>query len=185
MRGMGVDASTTCIGYSIWEDDELVLCNRLVPSDNCVDWCERIQDLSARVQSIITEYGIEKIVEEDVPLSKKQALTLVQLGAVKGMMLTIAHENNVLIEFQPVGTWRKDIGISCGDRDRASMKVKSIEKVNELFGLNLEIPLTRCGNYKDGTGIDDMADSVLVYASKIDKYKQKPVVKKTFGGGAK
>lgn len=169
---MGIDASTTCIGYSIWEDEKLIYCNKLIPNNNCKDWTSRIQDLSFQVQTIIDKYNVELIIEENVPLIGRQNIVLVQLGAVKGMMLTIASINEIPIGFVEVGTWRKNIGISCGDKDRTSMKIKSIEKANELFNLNFEIPRTRNGNFKED-GTDDICDSILVYASTLDKYRIK------------
>lgn len=172
MIGMGIDASTTCIGYSIWEDDELIYCDKLKPSQKCENWLERIQDLSYRVQELINRYKVEKIIEEDVPLINRQSSVLAQLGSVKGMMLTIASINQIPIEFINVGTWRKNIGISCGDKDREHMKIKSIEKANELFGLDFEIPYTKNGRFKED-GTDDICDSVLVYASSLGKYKTK------------
>lgn len=177
MKILGIDASTTCIGYSIWEDDKLVHFDKLRPNSKCENWMERIQDLSFKVQEIIDKYKIEKIIEENVPLIGKQNIVLVQLGSVKGMMLTISSINNISIEFIEVGTWRKNIGISCGQKDRTSMKIKSIEKVNELFNLGFEIPYTKNGNFKED-GTDDICDAILVVASVLDKYKVK---KKGFG----
>lgn len=174
---MGIDASTTCIGYSIWNDDKLLHYGKLVPNKECKDWTMRIQDLSSQIQSIIDKYNVEMIIEENVPLIGRQNIVLVQLGAVKGMMLTIASINKIPIGFVDVGTWRKNIGISCGDRDRTSMKIKSIEKVNELFGLGFEVPYTKNGNFKED-GTDDICDSILVYASELEKYK---IERKTFG----
>ena len=114
---------------------------------------------------------------EDVPLMSIQSKILVQLWVCQDALLTIAQLNNIEIEFVGVGTWRKNIGISTGERDRNSMKIKSIEKANELFGLNLPIEYTRNGSYKP-CGSDDIADSILIYASTLDKYKIKT---KSFG----
>ena len=51
------------------------------------------------------------------------------------------------MNFIAVGTWRKNIGISTGEKDRDSKKIASLEKANELFGLNLNMAYTRTGKY--------------------------------------
>ena len=75
------------------------------------------------------------------------------------------------MEFIPVGTWRKNIGISNGDKERDKMKIKSIHKANELFGLDLACVFTKNGNYNDKKSDDDIADSINVYASTRNKYR--------------
>ena len=57
------------------------------------------------------------------------------------------------------------------------MKVKSIQKVNELFNINLSLVFTKNGNYNPNKSDDDISDSILIYCSTRDKYK----VKKGFG----
>ena len=175
MIGIGIDASTSIIGYSVLQDDKLLYFDKLEPIDG--NWRERVQDFIPQIQNIIDKYKVDKIVMEDVPLMSRQSKVLVQLGVCQGALLTIAQLNNIEIEFVGVGTWRKNIGISTGERDRNSMKIKSIEKANELFGLNLPIEYTRNGSYKP-CGSDDIADSILIYASTLDKYKIKT---KSFG----
>jgi hypothetical protein len=115
---------------------------------------------------------------EDIPLIGKQNKVLVQLGTMQGMLLGLCYSHNVEVEFISVGTWRKNIGISCGDKDRDHMKIKSIEKANELFELNLNCIYTKSGNYNGSKSDDDISDSILIYASTRDKYK---INKKYFG----
>lgn len=174
---MSLDSSTTCIGYSIWEEDNLICYGKLKPNLHCEDWTERIQNLSFQVQNLITEYNVKKIIQEDVPLIGRQNMVLVQLGAVKGMILTVAYINKIEVDFISVGTWRKNIGISCGGKERDEMKVKSIQKANELFNINLSLVFTKNGNYNPNKSDDDISDSILIYCSTRDKYK----VKKGFG----
>ena len=175
MIGIGIDASTSIIGYSVFQDDKLLYCDKVERIDG--NGRERVQDVIPQIQNIIDKYKVDKIIMEDVPLMSRQSKILVQLGVCQGALLTIAQLNNIEIEFVGVGTWRKNIGISTGERDRNSMKIKSIEKANELFGLNLPIEYTRNGSYKP-CGSDDIADSILIYASTLDKYKIKT---KSFG----
>ena len=89
----------------------------------------------------------------------------------------LVYEKGIEIEYINVGTWRKNIGIGDGDKQRDSKKVRSIQKANELFGLKLPCLFTKGGNYKP-CGSDDISDSILIYASTRDKYK---VQEKKFG----
>ena len=82
------------------------------------------------------------------------------------------------MEFIPVSTWRKNIGILVGKKDRDTKKIMSINKANELFGINLNCVMTKGGNYNLDKSDDDISDSILLYASTRDKYKNKPT---TFG----
>lgn len=72
MISMGIDASTTCVGYSIWNEDTLITYGKLVPNSTNKDWTERIQNLAFQIQDIINKYNIEMIIEENVPLINRQ-----------------------------------------------------------------------------------------------------------------
>lgn len=177
---LGLDMSTSCCGYALFDNGKLIHCNKITP--NGVDWRERVSNLSIELINIIQSNDVTKIVSEDVPLIGKQSSVLVMLGACQGMLIAISKLYDIPISLVPVGQWRKNIGISTGDRDRDSMKIKSIQKCNELFGTDYEIHYTKSGNYKSEW--DDITDSVLIYASTLDEYKVQPI-KKSFGKGAK
>ena len=106
-------------------------------------------------------------------------MTAIQLGYAQGVY-SVIEQVYCEIEYIDVGTWRKNIGINDGkDQRRNAKKIKSIEKANELFGLNLPIEFTQGGNYKSN-GSDDISDAILIYSSTRDKYKKKL---KSFGRG--
>lgn len=173
MVGIGLDASTSCIGWSVFNNDKLIN-HGMIKTDNTIgDWRERIQFFIPKLQELINKYHPNIFVVEDVPLINKQMITLVQLGAVQGMLLSICAQNNIEIKFVNVNTWRKDIGISDGNKDRNSKKIRSIEKANELFELELPCVFTKFGNYNALKSADDEADAILVYASTLDRYKIK------------
>jgi hypothetical protein len=93
------------------------------------------------------------------------------------MSISLFSSLGIPIQFIEVGTWRKNIGISTGDKSREAKKIKSIEMANKLFGLDLPINYTKGGNYKE-EGSDDISDSILLYCSTRNKYKVKTT---TFG----
>ena len=186
MISISIDASTTMIGYSIWDEDELIKYGKLAPTIKDLEWRERVKDFIPQLQTIINEYKPKKMYAEDVPLFEKGQgakgkKTLVQLGATQGSIIGLCGANNIEIEFIPVSTWRSNIGLYNGTeegKERDNLKIASIIKANELFGIDLKCLYTRNGTYKSKGSDDDIADSILVYASTRDKYKIKS---KSFG----
>ena len=173
MIGIGLDASTSCIGWSVFNNDKLVNHGMIKTESSMDSWRDRIQFFIPKLQELINKYHPSIFVVEDVPLINKQMITLVQLGAVQGMLLSICAQNNIEIKFVHVNTWRKDIGISDGDKNRDNKKIRSIEKANEIFNLELPCVFTKFGNYNALKSADDEADAILVYASTLDKYRVK------------
>lgn len=172
MNVISIDASTTCIGWSIFDNDNLIAYGKLKPTIEKLEWRERIQNLIPQVQELINKYKPTEMYVEDVPLiAQKAKKTLVQLGAVQGSLIGICGANNIKMNFITVGMWRHNIGISTGDKDRDSMKVKSLHKANELFDLDLACVFTKGGNYNGDKSDDDIADSINLYASTRKKYQ--------------
>lgn len=169
-----MDASTTAIGWSIFEDDDLVSYGKLTPDEFCDGWRERIVNFIPKLNSIVKEYKPQEAYIEDVPLiASKSKLTLVQLGAVQGMLLGVLYSNTINVNFIRVGAWRKKIGLFDGTKEgkeRDILKQHSIEKANELFGLDLNCVFTKSGKYNGSKSDDDISDSILIFASTREKY---------------
>ena len=181
MKTISLDASTTCIGWSIWDEDNLVSYGKIKPTIDKLEWRDRIQNLIPQLNEIIKEYKPSNCITEDVPLFGKGNKTLVQLGSVQGMILGVCYSNNIEVNFITVSKWRSDIGLFTGnteDKKRENLKPNSIKKANELFGLNLNCIYSKNGVYQENKSDDDISDSILLYASTCDKYKVKP---KLFG----
>lgn len=180
MRVLSLDASTTCIGWSIWEDDNLLKYGKQ-KADKKLDWDIRIRKFAPFLYNLGKQTKIEKIYIEDVPLyekgknggSAKGKSTLVKLGAIRGMVLTVAELLKVEVKPIKVFEWRKSIGINTGDKHRDIKKVKSIKLANELFNLHLNLVFTKSGRYSEDKSDDDISDSILLYASTRDKYRNR------------
>ena len=115
MISISIDASTTMIGYSIWDEDELIKYGKLAPTIKDLEWRERVKDFIPQLQTIINEYKPKKMYAEDVPLFEKGQgakgkKTLVQLGATQGSIIGLCGANSIDVEFIPVSTWRSNIG---------------------------------------------------------------------------
>ena len=179
---ISLDCSTTAIGWAVFDNDNLIEYGRLTPSVSGLGWRDRVHNLIPQLEELLEKYKPTKIYQEDVPMGGAGgALVLVELAYVQGLLSSIERKY-CDIEYIAVGTWRKNIGINSGkDQRRNAKKIKSIEKANELFGLDLPIEYTSGGNYKEN-GMDDISDSILLYSSICDKYKVKT---KSFGKGVK
>lgn len=175
---LSLDASTTAIGWAVFDNDKLIECGRLTPTEKDLEWRDRVHNLLPQLEQLIIKYKPIKIYQEDVPMGGAGgALVLIELAYVQGLLSSI-ETKYCDIEYIAVGTWRKNIGINSGqDQRRNAKKIKSIEKANELFNLDLPLEFTSTGNYKEN-GSDDIADSILLYCSTRDKYKVKG---KSFG----
>ena len=178
MKFISLDCSTTCIGWAVFEEDNLIQYGRLEPTEKGLDWQDRVHNLLPQLEQLILKYKPTTIYQEDVPMGGTGgALILSQLNYLKGA-LSVVIRKYCNIEYIGVGTWRKNIGINDGkDQRRNAKKIKSVEKANELFDLNLPLEFTSGGNYKEN-GSDDISDSILLYCSLCDKYKVKV---KSFG----
>lgn len=163
MITMGVDASTRSTGYSIFKNKELIDYGVIKPEGE--DWRERIVNQAPELVKILAKYHPDKIYMEDVPLKAQNPKVLVQLGAVQGFFYGLAASLNIPIKFLIPSEWRSHMGLFDGTKagtKRAEMKRKSVDKANQLFGLNL-IWKSPSSKFND----DDVSDAILVAYSQI------------------
>ena len=158
---MGIDASSTCTGWSIFSDSKLVDYGAISPKGK--DWRKRIYDERSDLNAIIQKYNPAKIFMEDVPLKAKGGLsTLVKLGGVQQSIYTIATDNGIEIEFAEPSTWRSKGGLYDGTREgtkRDVLKKKAIDLANAKFGLDLKWVAP-----KSKLNEDDQAEAILICA---------------------
>ena len=166
MVNMGIDASSTCIGWSVFQNNKLIDYGKILPYDNKSDWQNRLKSMSQEISYIIDKYSPNKVYVEDVPLMKKGGMkTLVILGAVQGFLIGIFNSRHIDVEFISVSTWRKEIGLFTGNKEglkREEMKQKSIEYSNNTFGIELKW-VSPSSKKND----DDIADAINICWSQI------------------
>ena len=158
---MGIDASSTCTGWSIFEDNELIDYGAISPKGD--NWRDRLFHEGPELAQIIQKYKPEKIYMEDVPLKASGGLkTLVVLGGVQGFIYGVAATNNVPVEFVSPNTWRSEGGLFDGTKEgkkREVLKQKAIEVANKKFNLEL---IWNGPNSKKSQ--DDIAEAILIAA---------------------
>ena len=158
----GIDASTSCTGWSIFKDDKLITYGAIKPHGE--DWRGRVMDLTMALSEIFKIHRPNIIYMEDVPM-KKGSLTIEKLGAVQGVVLALCAAYKIKPCFLLPSKWRRDLNLFDGTRaglQRDVLKKKAIEMVNEEFGLNLTwvAPSSKKND-------DDIAESILIAYSQI------------------
>lgn len=163
MKIMGIDASTSAIGYGIFEKEKLIVSGVIKPKHSN-NWTKRIEEEWKELNNLVKKYKPRLLYIEQVPL-KKGSFTLQKLGAVQGMILSICAQHNIQSVFLLPSEWRKAVGIYDGTRNglqRDVLKKKAIELANELFNLNLKwISPTSTLNE------DDEAEGILIAWSQL------------------
>lgn len=155
----GIDASTTNVGIGILEGKELIHYECISPKDK--NWENRVGIISIRLNELFNEYKIdEEIFIEDLVL-KDGKPTLAKLACVRGAIKAISSLHNIKLNPDNVFDWRKNAGFYDGTKEgtkRNAMKKKAIERVKELFGIDVN---------------DDTAEGIL-----IAYYHKYPMTKK-------
>lgn len=160
---LSLDASSSSTGWSIFDKKGLSAYGVIQPEGE--DWRDRLVHQGPKIKEIIERYHPNQIVMEDVPLKSGNQKVLVILGAVQGFIIGIASSYDIPIKFVLPSEWRSPLGLYDGTREgtkRKELKKKSIEKANELFGLNL---LWVSPSSKKN--MDDISDSILLGYSQI------------------
>lgn len=166
MRIVSLDASTSCTGYAVFDGDNLIAHGKIKPHGD--DWRDRIMEETMALADLFRQYNPTFVVAEDVPL-KDGKKTIIKLGAVHGMILSLCAGFKIKPLFLLPSNWRHDIGLFDGTRDgmkRDVMKEKAVNMANEIFGLDLQW-VSPTSSKND----DDEAESILIGWSQIVKAK--------------
>lgn len=164
MTVCGIDASTSCTGWSIFIDGQLIEYGAIKPKGD--DWRDRIMALTMDVTHVFKQYHPSILYIEDIPL-KKGSLTIEKLGAVQGAILALCAAYKIKPCFLLPSKWRGDLNLFDGTKaglQRDVLKKKAIEMANQEFGLNLAwvAPSSKKND-------DDIAESILIAYSQIKK----------------
>ena len=169
MTVMGIDGSTTSSGWAIFESNGCIriASGRIRPKGD--NWRDRIEQEWDEFNQILKKYHPKKIYVEDVPL-KDGKPTILKLGSVQGMMICLAAQHNIEIQFLSPDKWRSGLGLYDGTRQgthREVLKKKAVETANKLFGLNL-LWIKEKSKQND----DDEAEALLIAYSQIKPKSQ-------------
>ena len=168
MKVMGIDASTTSTGVSIFDETNLIFYTTIKPTGE--DWRDRLFHQGPVLKEIVEEYKPDIVYMEDVPLKKVGGLqTLVILGGVQGFFYGIIASHNIPVKFLAPTQWRSKLQMFNGTEEgkkREVLKKKAVMMANEIFGLNL----VWNGPTSKKTE-DDVAEAILIAYSQIKPKK--------------
>ena len=167
---IGIDASTTSTGVSVFDNLQLLYYTTIKGiGDN---WREKLFSQGSELIKIIELYHPTIAYMEDVPLKKNGGLqTLVILGAVQGFIYGIMSTYAISVEFLSPTKWRSSLHMFNGTiegKKRDVLKEKAVNLCNDIFGLNL----IWAGPYSKKSE-DDVAEAILVAFSQIRFKKPK------------
>ena len=152
MRVLALDASTKSTGIAIFDNKELL--GKACITASSTDLFNRIHKMVDKIDALIGEVGIEKIVmEEVIPDHQKNTQTFKALMYLQAAVMMMLHDKHpkVTVELIYPGSWRSQAGIRTGRGvKRETLKEADIRRAQEVFGaqqLN-----------------DDEADAILIGA---------------------
>lgn len=151
MRILAIDASTKSSGWAIFDNNELKKYGLIAAADS--DLVKRINTMITKLDKILQENDIEKIILEEVrPEEKGQQpnlkthKALMYLQAAIVFLLHERYSNIELIYIYP-SEWRSLCGIHTGRGiERQALKLADIQFVKEKFNID--------------NANDDMADAI-------------------------
>lgn len=165
---MGIDGSITSSGWAVLDSEEYkrIASGRIKSKGE--NWREKIEYEWIAFNQIIEEYHPDKIYMEDVPMKDGKS-TILKLGAVQGMIICLAAQHGIDIQFLLPSEWRGSLNLYDGTRQgthREILKKKAVDMANKLFNLNLSWT-----NPKSKKNEDDEAEAILIAYSQIKPRK--------------
>ena len=160
---LGLDISTSKIGYAIVDKDEKLILSKFLKFKSDVPLEQRAKAFEERMLNLMVKYDIRQIFVEQPFMAfsggKTTALTMSKLQRFNGMC---CYGLFCLYGFAPTLIQANKARGLCGIKIKRGEKAKEkvIEWATQTYPDSFTYDLTRHGNPKPGT--DDMADAVVV-----------------------
>ena len=167
---LGLDMSTLSSGYSVFNCKKKLVDYGVWKQDKKVLWRDRCINMGNELSKLIDVCSPSLIYCEDTILNGElggnvQAIKM--LSVLQGIVLGVSNVHGVEIKFLMPSAWRRDLGVYDGTREgtkRPMMKYKTIQVVNQIYGLelfyNLNIP-------KSVKNQDDIGDAIGIAHSQL------------------
>lgn len=132
---IALDESTTCTGYAVFGDGELIEHGNF--SFKSKDVLERVSLIMEEIEELIKTYKPDNMVIEDVQITMNAATAKSLLG-LQFMIEVYAHRNNISCETYRTTKWRKILGLSNSRAlDRKAKKQETIAYVKDKYGIEI------------------------------------------------
>lgn len=162
--------STLSSGYSVFNCKKKLVDYGVWKQDKKVLWRDRCINMGNELSKLIDVCSPSLIYCEDTILNEElggNVQTIKMLSVLQGIVLGVSNVHGVEIEFLMPSAWRRDLGVYDGTREgtkRPMMKYKTIQVVNQIYGLdlfyNLNIP-------KSVKNQDDIGDAIGIVHSQL------------------
>ena len=132
---IALDESTTCTGYAVFNDSELIKHGLFALKSK--DVLERVSYIMEKIEELIKTYKPDNMVIEDVQITMNAATAKSLLG-LQFMIEVYAHRNNISCETYRTTKWRKILGLSNSrSLDRKAKKQETINYVKDKYGIDV------------------------------------------------
>ena len=132
---IALDESTTCTGYAVFDDGELI--EHGIFSFKSKDVLERVSLIMEEIEELIKTYKPDNMVIEDVQITMNAATAKSLLG-LQFMIEVYAHRNNISCETYRTTKWRQILGLSNSrSLDRKAKKQETIDYVKNKYGIEI------------------------------------------------
>ena len=132
---IALDESTTCTGYAVFDDGELI--EHGIFSFKSKDVLERVSLIMEEIENLIDTYKPDNMIIEDVQITMNAATAKSLLG-LQFMIEVYAHRNNISCETYRTTKWRKILGLSNSrSLDRKAKKQETIDYVKDKYGIDV------------------------------------------------
>ena len=132
---IALDESTTCTGYAVFNDSELIKHGLFALKSK--DVLERVSYIMEEIEKLIKTYKPDNMVIEDVQITMNAATAKSLLG-LQFMIEVYAHRNNISCETYRTTKWRKILGLSNSrSLDRKAKKQETIDYVKDKYGIDV------------------------------------------------
>lgn len=132
---IALDESTTCTGYAVFDDGELI--KHGIFSFKNKDVLERVSLIMEEIEELIKTYKPNNMVIEDVQITMNAATAKSLLG-LQFMIEVYAHRNNISCETYRTTKWRKILGLSNSrSLDRKAKKQETIDYVKDKYRIDV------------------------------------------------
>lgn len=132
---IALDESTTCTGYAVFNDSELIKHGLFALKSK--DVLERVSYIMEEIEKLIKTYKPDNMVIEDVQITMNAATAKSLLG-LQFMIEVYAHRNNISCKTYRTTKWRKILGLSNSRAlDRKAKKQETIDYVKDKYDIEI------------------------------------------------
>ena len=134
MKTLALDASSTCSGWSLFNDGQSVTSGYIdLKKDKNSE--HRIYEMAKQIGDLITLHNPDKIILEDTMMASNVA-TIKMLSNLAGAIKFYCYMHNYPIEMIMPSSWRSLLGIQEKGAKRNELKAKAVNLIQEQLGLD-------------------------------------------------